>query len=907
MRMMQQRLIKTLPWLVLIAGFVTTYFLQAAASDAAYQLHQDSFASQTHEITLRIKHRLGAYEQVLHGVQGLFIATRQIDRTQFRLYIENLRLESHYPGIQSIGFSPVILPQEKSRHVAAVRKEGFPDYTVRPEGQREFYAPVVYVEPFTERNQRAFGYDMYAEAVPRGTMEQARDRDESAISGKVKLVQETTQDEQAGFLMFLPVYRNGSPHETLAERRANIMGWVHSSFRMDDLMLGILGEQVNKIDLEIWDGEGTSREMMMYDNDGVFSPSLTRPSLYNSIQHIEFNGHHWTVKIRSLPSFEAGLDTGRATLTWLSGSLVSVLLSLLIWQLARARTHALNQAQELRIAAAAFETQEGILITDAREVILRINKAFTEATGYTAEEAIGQTPRLLKSGRHNAAFYAAMWDSIHRTGSWQGEIWDKRKNGEIYQKWLIITAIKSADGTVTHYVGTQTDITERKAAQEEIENLAFYDPLTHLPNRRLLMDRLRHTLISSVHSGRKGALLFIDLDNFKTLNDTLGHSLGDSLLQQVALRLKSCVRDSDTVGRLGGDEFVVVLEALAENIIEATAQTKAVGKKILARLEQPYQLAGHDYHSTASIGIALLNDGHPSIEDLLKQADIAMYEAKKSGRNTLRFFDPQMQASITGTFSLEGELRKALGTQQFRLHYQIQVDSARRSLGAEALIRWMHPIRGLIPPGQFIPLAEKTGLILPIGQWVLETACAQIKAWQQEALTRHLVLSVNVSAKQFRQTDFAAQVKATVQHHGINPMLLKLELTEGMLLENIEDTIATMDALNEFGVQFSLDDFGTGYSSLQYLRKLPLDQLKIDQSFIRDIVANIHDETIVHTIIAMAQSLNLEVIAEGVESEEQLQLLLKNGCTQFQGYLFGRPVPIEEFEASLKQVERSAF
>jgi diguanylate cyclase (GGDEF)-like protein/PAS domain S-box-containing protein len=555
---------------------------------------------------------------------------------------------------------------------------------------------------------------------------------------------------------------------------------------------------------------------------------------------------------------------------------------------------------ELRIAAAAFESQEGMLITDASGVILRVNQAFTETTGYTSGEAVGQTPSLLKSGRHNADFYRTMWETIHRTGSWQGEIWDRRKNGEIYPKWLTITAVKGDSGAVTHYVGSHVDITERKAAEDEVKNLAFFDPLTRLPNRRLLLDRLDHALATSTRSGREGALLFIDLDNFKTLNDTLGHDFGDLLLQQVAQRLETCVREGDTVARLGGDEFVVMLEDLSKDIPEAAAQTEAIGEKILASLNQTYQLATHEYHSTPSIGATLFTDHQAGVDVLFKQADIAMYQSKKAGRNTLRFFDPQMQVVVNVRAALESELHKALENQQFDLHYQIQVDSSQRPLGAEALIRWNHPERGLVSPAQFISLAEETGLILPIGQWVLETACTQLKIWEQDALTCDLVLAVNVSGKQFHQAGFVAQVQAIVQRHAINPKRLKLELTESMLLENIEDTIAAMNTLKVIGVIFSLDDFGTGYSSLQYLKRLPLNQLKIDQSFVRDIVSDDSDKAIVRTIIAMAHSLNLHVIAEGVETEEQRQILLKNGCTHYQGYLFSKPVPIEEFEALLR-------
>ena len=558
---------------------------------------------------------------------------------------------------------------------------------------------------------------------------------------------------------------------------------------------------------------------------------------------------------------------------------------------------------DLRIAATAFESQESIMITDANGVIVRVNKSFTKTTGYTAEEVMGQTPRILKSGRHNADFYSEMWDTISRTGTWQGEIWDRRKNGEIYPNWLTISAVKADDGVVTHYIGSHIDITERKAAEEKILHLAFYDPLTLLPNRRLLMDRLQQALAFSARIGRDGALLIIDLDNFKTLNDSLGHGIGDLLLQQAGQRLVSCVREGDTVARLGGDEFVVMLENLSEQPIEAAAQTEAIGEKILVTLSQPYHLESHEYHGTASIGAILFNDHEASIEELMKQSDIAMYQAKKAGRNALRFFDPQMQAGITARVSLEGELHKAFEKQQFQLYYQIQVDSSHRTVGAEALIRWLHPERGLVLPQEFIPLAEETGLILPIGLWVLETACAQIKVWQQASQTRDLVLAVNVSAKQFRQVDFVAQVLAAVQRHSIKPMLLKLELTESMLLEDIEDTISTMNVLNEIGIQFSLDDFGTGYSSLQYLKRLPFDQLKIDQSFVRDIATDNSDVAIVRTIVAIAGSLDMTVIAEGVETVDQQQLLLKNGCSIFQGYLIGSPVPIEQFEALLKQAD----
>jgi diguanylate cyclase (GGDEF)-like protein/PAS domain S-box-containing protein len=557
--------------------------------------------------------------------------------------------------------------------------------------------------------------------------------------------------------------------------------------------------------------------------------------------------------------------------------------------------------QQLRISATAFESQEGMLVTDANGDILRVNSTFTIITGYAAEEVIGKNPSLLASGRHDSAYYEALWRKVHSTGGWRGEIWNRRKNGEVYPEHLTITAVKAPDETVTNYVFTLADITLRKAAADEIEMLAFYDPLTQLPNRRLLLDRLKHALASSSRSTCKGALLFIDLDHFKTLNDTLGHDVGDLLLQQVAKRLLLCVRECDTVARLGGDEFVVMLEGLSENPHEAVAQTEGIGDKILAALNQSYQLGSQGYHNSCSIGATLFNDHDQRQEELLIQADIAMYQAKNSGRNTLRFFDPKMQASITARADMEHELRKAIDSQHFKLYYQIQVDHLNKPIGAEALIRWIHPEQGLISPIQFIPLAEESNLIIPIGQWVLETACAQIRTWQKSVKFRHLTLSVNVSAKQFNQHDFVSQVHACIQQYEINPGLLNLELTESMLLNNIDYTIEKMNALQIMGVRFSLDDFGTGYSSLQYLKRLPLNQLKIDKSFVQDIAIDENDRIIVRTIIAMAKSLDLNIIAEGVETQEQHRLLSDKGCLNYQGYLFGHPVPIEAFEASLSK------
>ncbi len=451
------------------------------------------------------------------------------------------------------------------------------------------------------------------------------------------------------------------------------------------------------------------------------------------------------------------------------------------------------------------------------------------------------------------------------------------------------------------------ELTEKNQALEkhivETNDLAFNDPITHLPNRRLLLDRLELALSNSARSGQEGALLYIDLDNFKALNDTYGHDFGNLFLQQAAQRLVSNMRVSDTVAHLGGDKFIIVCQTLGADHLKAATNARKIAQKLLHALNKPYRIKAMPYVCTSSIGLILFN---PPVgpEMLIQHASAAMYQAKKAGRNTLQFYDPNIQKTISARAVLEDELRTAIEKQQFQLYYQVQVDGTGKAIGAESLIRWIHPERGLIPPMEFIPLCEETGLIISVGDWVLNAACAQLNEWQKQPSTRDLVLAVNVSAKQFSQSDFVKKVVLALYRYDVPPMLLKLELTEGMLVQDVDETIRTMQELCRMGVKFSLDDFGTGYSSLQYLKRLPLDQIKIDQSFVRDIVHDAHDKSIVRTIIAMANNMELNVIAEGVETEEQQQVLINKGCTHFQGYYFGRPVPIDKFDAALMSSNR---
>jgi diguanylate cyclase (GGDEF)-like protein/PAS domain S-box-containing protein len=556
----------------------------------------------------------------------------------------------------------------------------------------------------------------------------------------------------------------------------------------------------------------------------------------------------------------------------------------------RLQAEARNRVQ----ASLLDKAQDAISVAGIDSRIIYWNRGAERLFGWTADEAIGKTKAELLIVSQEE--FLSAYQSVLRQGDWTGEIRKRRKDGGIVTVEAHLTLVRDDDGRPQSVLEIEADITHRKEAEREIEDLAFFDPLTGLPNRRLLLDRLGHALATCRRNGHTGALLFLDLDNFKSLNDTLGHDQGDLLLQQVARRLKTCVpRESDTVARHGGDEFVIALEALSENQDEAAAQAETVAEKILAVFDSPFQLTDHQHHTTPSIGVALFDKHISKVDELLKRADLAMYQAKAAGRNLIRFFDPEMQTVISARVELEADLRRGLQRQEFLLHYQRQTDSNNHTIGAEALVRWYHPRRRLVLPALFIPLAEETGLILQLGQWVLETACKQLVEWADNRERSHLTVAVNVSARQFRHPTFVEQVLEVIDRTGANPKRLKLELTESLLVADVERTVDKMNALKAKGIGFALDDFGTGYSSLSYLKRLPLDQLKIDKSFVRDVLTNPNDAAIARTILGLGHTLGLDVIAEGVETQNQRDFLAQNGCRAYQGYLFSRPVPAEQF------------
>ncbi|HEY0842850.1 bifunctional diguanylate cyclase/phosphodiesterase [Methylotenera sp.] len=982
----------------------------------ASEIRQQVFDESANQVVSNIDLRITRFELMLRGVKGFYESSSFVKRAEYSHYVGALIMSETVPGFQAVAIVLDLPNKNSTQFITDMERRGYANFRIKPEGERQRYAVLSLIEPYSGNNLNAMGYDLLTNPISKVAIEAARDQGQLAVTSKLTLVQDGSKGPPA-VVMYLPIYDTSKSLGTVEARRAAIIGWVSGPFHMQDFMVSLQNQLDKDLAIEIKDG-----------NEVLFSHSSQYTDLYTK-RAIYIGDKRWDIVIRSMPEFDARFPQNKLKYLVSGGLLLSLLFGWLVWLLGSGRERAELVAQQmtkelhkaksdlectlnaipdvlfeldiegcyygyhtkndsllaapaneiigknvtdvlppkaaetclaalheasingistgqqveipfgdelrwfelsvakrdngssenphfvmisrditdrklanhqLSIAAIAFESQEGIFITDAKNIILRVNRSYTLITGYSADESIGKTPNILNSGRQDKHFYISMWDGINHSGSWVGEIWNRKKNGELFPCQLNITVVKDANGEVTNYVATIIDITLNKAASDEIKMLAFYDALTHLPNRRLMTERLTQALAASARSGKKAALLFLDIDHFKKINDALGHDIGDIFLQEVSKRISKCVRACDTVARLGGDEYVVLLEDLVSEPLIAASDVEVCGLKILKALSETYDLGNYECHSSASMGAVLFDKNNDSIEELLKQADIAMYEAKDAGRNTLRFFDPKMQMEIATRASLERELRIAIEQNQFELFYQMQVDKQHQIFGAEVLIRWHHPKRGLVSPIDFIPLAEETGLILDIGQLVLDASCLQLKKWELDPQKNQLKLSVNVSAKQFHQDNFVQNVESTIARHQINPSLLNLELTESMLLDDADNTISSMNQLRKIGVQFELDDFGTGYSSLQYLKKLPLYQLKIDRSFVCDISEDANDRALVTTIINMSHSLGLKVIAEGVETAEQLDFLKEYRCDHYQGYFFSKPLPIAEFEAQLK-------
>ncbi|MDX8398660.1 MAG: EAL domain-containing protein [Gallionellaceae bacterium] len=1275
----------TIPCLILVLGLCATYFLQLYVQDKERRIRQEEFAFNIHELRHSVEQRLAAYEYVLHGGRALFVSSHSVSRDEFHSYVNALDLDSHYPGIQGVGFAMLIPQGEMNRHIALQRKQGFPDYTPYPQGTRALYTSIIYLEPFDIRNQRALGYDMFSEPVRRLAMERARDLDESAMSGKVTLVQEIDKQVQAGFLIYMPVYRNDRPHLTLAERRANIIGWVYSPFRMGNLMSGILGRKAKHIAFEIYDGETQTTDSLMYASSDA--PIESSKNTLSSSGKIEFAGQSWTFQVRSLH----GSNAGYVRTIQLSGVLVSVLLALLAWLLVSGRDRAFRLAQDMtkelraseerfrklvkvvpislgilseagviqdfndrfaqtfgyshddiptfdawcllaypeenyrkwaittwneavqaaaetghdilrpvehqvtckngevriiqisgvkldsdflatfidltehnhienelkqikerydfatmvgkvgtwdwspvtgeliwsdetfrlmgyapgsitptyelflgqvhtddaerlnhdvqaalndkkpyaldcqisladdktltcnvtgkvefdendqpirmlgtiqdvterklaeqalqeseekyrclfdysedpmwlilddhfvmtnrasaqllgyetasaltdihpselspefqsdgqrsydkantmmsaayregyhrfewlhkkkddevfpvevsltripyegrealfciwrdiserkqaeenlaKLSLAVEQSPNSIMITDLDARVEYVNKTFIQVSGYSAEEVLGKNPRILQSGKTPQKDYDNMWEMLSHGEAWSGELINQRKDGSEYTEEVTISPVRHRDGQVINYLAVKTDVTQKKKDDERIERLAHFDQLTGLPNRILMLDHFKFALSLAQRSEESLTVMFIDLDHFKDINDSLGHRIGDQLLMEVGRRLKTSLREQDTVSRQGGDEFILILPGT-----DADGAALAASK-LLAEIAQPCFIEQHELIVTPSIGIAIYPDDGGDWEVLSKSADAAMYNVKLLSRNDFRFYTSEMQALSSRTLQLSNALRHALQRKELQLHYQPQISvQDGHVVGVEALLRWQHPELGMISPAEFIPIAEDNGQIIPIGEWVLRTASQQLKDWIAMGLPP-MTMAVNLSAVQFRQPGICDVIMGIIDEVQLPHEYLELELTEAVAMDDPLAAIEVMNTLHSNGIRMSIDDFGTGYSSLSYLKKFKVYKLKIDQSFVRDITDDPDDKAIVATIINLASSLGMCTIAEGVETAGQLAFLRLQGCDEVQGYYFSKPLTAERLEKFVREMMQSS-
>ena len=899
------RLAPFLPWLVLGVILFVTLELWHSAKQEAQQALRNDFQLRVLEISRRIEQRMLDYEQVLAGVRGLFAASDEVTRKEFRAFVAALNIEKNFPGVQSVGWVPIVTAAQKEAHIAAMRREGFPSYDIMPPGQRDLYAVVVYVEPFSGRNMRAFGQDHYAEPIRRATINQARDLGAASISGKVRLAQETDQRVQAGFQMALPVYKTGVPPDSVAERRAQFLGLVGSSFRMDDLMDGILGVHSKEIDIEIYDGEEISEAALMRKTDGILQGNDKSGVHLQTVKQLEIAGRTWTLVAHSLPVYEARLDQTKPQLIAGAGIGTGALLSLLAWLQMRGRSRALKAALEIsaseaKLRAIVDTAMDAVVQMNADGVITGWSGQAANMFNWTREEALGkELHNMIIPQQYRDAHLQGMKHFL-KTGeapilNKRIEILALRRDGSEFHVELTISMMRW--GHEHEFCAFISDITEKKESDALIWKQANFDPLTHLPNRHMFHLRLEQEILNTQRTSLNLALLFIDLDRFKEVNDTLGHNVGDQLLAEVAQRLSSSVRKSDMVARLGGDEFTVILSQLTD-----ANQVETVAQNILRRLAEPFTLNNETAYVSASIGITLYPEDTDEVEQLLMNADQAMYAAKKKGRNRFSYFTPSMREEAQQRIKLINEMRVALAEGQFEVYFHPIIDMhSGRIVKAEALLRWQHPERGMAGQMEIIPIAEETGLIVEIGDWVFHEAARWASRWQ-DLTPDGLQVGINMSPVQFQaEGEHIEQWLKYLQELGLSGKSIVIEITEGVLLH--VDT-AISDILLKFrdaGIQVSIDDFGTGYSALSYLKKFEIDYLKIDLSFVRDLETDPNDRALSEAIIMMAHKLGLKVIAEGVETEGQLKLLAAAGCDYAQGYLFSKPIPPEEFEALLRQ------
>ncbi|MBW3198579.1 bifunctional diguanylate cyclase/phosphodiesterase [Marinobacter nauticus] len=868
-------------WVVFLVSVVATVLLWQVSIRLVEDRTEARFRTQSLQLKTAIEERLLNYEQVLAGSAGLFAVTGKVTRDQWKEYVDNVDINRYYPGIEGIGYVERIGVREMADHIASVRAEGLYNYLVKPLGTGPYYYPMVYLEPGTERNRKALGYDAFSDPIHRTAMEQARDDAIPTVTGKVVLVQESVAEDQAGFLMYYPVFQGGEIPEIRAERRMMLAGYVFSAFRMNNLIDGIVGLISPFLDVRIYDSGLVARDTLMY---GSNLGSLDNEFSFEMSQTIRHGGREWLLQTRSTPAFDYLAADPRPPIVLGSGLAISLLLWLFVLALIRSRLIA--QVSAGRYRAITEGAANVTLVMDRRGRPLYASPS--------SRDILGFDPDKVEALEFEKLVHMDDWSHLQRG-------FEESMASPGKQMPVVRARVRDADGQWRDMEGTFTamlsvpgvngvvlslrDLTQLKAAQSELHRLAFYDPLTGLANRQLFRDRLNHVVRRSRRSGEAAALMFLDLDGFKRINDTLGHDAGDELLRQVAQWLEGCVREEDSVARLGGDEFVVLLSRISGS--EAAGK---VAENILRRLCQRIRLNDHEVGVTVSIGITMIPHDSEDAGALMKYADLAMYRAKELGRNTYQFFTPAMNIQAARRLLQQEELATALDGDRFVLHYQPKVDLAtQRVIGVEAFLRWHHPEKGLVSAQQFITLAEETGLIIRLGELALRQACIQVQALERAGF-ESLKMAVNFSVRQLTDSGFLDMIRRVITETGVSPERLELEMPAELLNEDPRMLRELLVSLNDLGVCLILDDFGTGSCSLVALQQLPLDVIKIDHRFIRDIPYNVSATDVASAVIALAHKLHLTVVAEGVETLQQLTFLKSAGCAQCQGNLFSYPL-----------------
>lgn len=858
------------------------------------------------QITSAIGQRIVTYETALQGGVGLFAATT-VGREDWQRYVQSLDLQQNYPGIQGLGFSIVLEPDQMESLVESVRAQGYPDFTVWPEGERELYTAIIYLEPFDWRNRRAFGYDMFSDPIRREAMQRARDTGKASATQALSLVQETTTDSQMGFLIYLPVYGQGRVPETVAERREQLLGFVYAPFRVRDLMRGILApEMLVDVQLEIFDGQGTDPNQKIYDS---IPGQGARRALFTAIVPFEFNGHHWTLRFSSRAPLEATTTAANRELILVGGVFISLLLGGFVWTLVlnRSRGWALAQANaDLMQEMTQREHLEGRLdrfFSVATDILatLDLDGAFNKVNP-ACEEILGFEARALEKRHFIDTVYGEDRDQARKEllaltdGKIQRatiEVRNLTESGGLrWIEWRFV----AAEQEPALYVSGR-DMTERKQMEQELHRSAFYDKLTGTANRALFMNRLKHA-IERCHRYEKGyAVLIMDIDNFKTINDSYGHLTGDKLLMAFAQRVQQQLRPVDTCARFGGDEFILLIEEA-----ESAEDVRYVAERIQRALNLPFVFDGHELRVGSSMGVALGDRLYQTTQQVLRDADLALYEAKGQGKNRYLVFDEKMRSDQLTRRAVEDELTHALSRRELDVVYQPIIDLRTDTVvGCEALVRWEHPTLGEMSPADFIPMAEKSGLINAIGRFVSDRACRDLAGWLAiPGVSRDFFVSVNLSPKEFFVGDLIETTRTVLDRYRLQGHNLRLEVTEGVLIERNQEAAVIFNRLQTMGIQICIDDFGTGYSSLSYLQTLPIDVLKLDRSLIQQIQVSRTSHEIARTVLSLANALNVKSVAEGAETDAQLQAIRDVGFNFAQGFSLYRPMDRHSLEALLR-------